>query len=80
VVKIAQSRLESDRTVMARIYAASGIPAYWILNIAEEKIEVYTNPAAEHYQAHQDYRFGQDVPLVIEGTDVGPIPVTEVLP
>lgn len=80
VVKIAQSRLECDRTVMAPIYAASGIPTYWILNVAEEQIEVYSNPASGHYQAHEDYRFGQEVPLLIEGTDAGPVPVTDVLP
>jgi len=80
VVKIAQTHLDLDRTVMARVYAASGIPAYWVLNVAAERIEVYSNPAADHYQAHNDYVFGQEVPLVIQGTNAGSIPVTDVLP
>jgi Uma2 family endonuclease len=37
VVKIAQSSLEQDRTVMARVYATSGIPVYWILNLVDQQ-------------------------------------------
>ncbi len=71
VVKIAQTRLEQDRTVMAQVYASSGIPVYWILNVAEEKIEVFRNPASEQYQAREEYRFGQEVPLVVQGIAAG---------
>jgi Uma2 family endonuclease len=80
VVKIAQSSLECDRTVMARIYATSGIPVYWVLNLVDLQIEVYRKPASGHYDVREDFQFGKEVPLVIQGADVGPIPVVDVLP
>jgi len=80
VVKIAKSTLEIDRTFMARVYAGSGIPVYWILNLVEQQIEVYRKPAPDHYESREDYHFGQAVPFLIEGIDIGPIPVEEILP
>jgi len=80
VVKIAQSSLECDRTVMARLYANSGIPVYWILNLVDQQIEVYSRPASDHYESREDFQFSQAVHLVIQGIDVGPIPVEDVLP
>jgi Uma2 family endonuclease len=80
VVKIARTHLEQDRGIMAQVYASSGIPAYWLLNLAEERIEAYSNPAEGQYQVRTDYQFGQDVRLVVQGIDAGTIPVTDVLP
>ena len=80
VVKIARTKLEHDRDFMAQVYASSGIPAYWVLNLADERIEAYTDPATERYVTRNDYQFGQDVPLVVRGVDAGAIPVTDVLP
>ena len=44
VVEIAQWGLTDDRTVMAGIYASSGIPVYWIINLIDGQIEVYSDP------------------------------------
>ncbi len=80
VVHIAQTSLEHDRTVMTRVYASGGVPVYWILNLVDQRIEVFSNPTSDHYDSCEDYQFGQHVPLVIEGVDVGPIPVVDILP
>ena len=44
VVEIADASVRYDREVKAPIYARSGLPEYWIVNIAERKIEVHLNP------------------------------------
>jgi len=71
---------EYDRSLMAQIYAASGIPVYWVLNLADQQIEVFKKPAADHYEARDEFHFGQEVPLVIQGQSAGVIPVEDVLP
>ena len=49
VVEVAITSLELDRQ-KAAIYAAAGVPEYWIVIPDEQVIEVYTSPTAEGYQ------------------------------
>lgn len=39
VIEVADSTLEKDRQVKLPLYAASGIPEYWIVNLSEEVLE-----------------------------------------
>lgn len=70
-VEVADTTLAHDRTAKARIYARAGILTYWIVNIPDSLIEVYTDPtgpgASPHYQSRQDYRLGDTVPLTLPG-------------
>jgi Uma2 family endonuclease len=43
IVEISETTLEHDRW-KARLYAASGVPEYWILNLVARNLEVYRNP------------------------------------
>jgi Uma2 family endonuclease len=84
VVEVADSSLTRDRDDKGPIYAEAGIPIYWVVNIQDRWIEVYTQPtgtgAAARYAHRQDYRPGDAVPLVLAGAVVGQIPVLDVLP
>jgi Uma2 family endonuclease len=84
VVEVADSSLGRDRSIKARIYAAGGVPVYWIINLVDDQIEVYTQPtgpdAAPVYRMRQDYRRDDLVPLVVDGIELGPIPGRELLP
>ncbi len=44
VVEVADSSLPQDRLTKSRIYAAAGIPEYWIVNLRERCVEVLTKP------------------------------------
>jgi Uma2 family endonuclease len=44
IVEVAKSSLSKDRGPKARLYAESGIPEYWIVNLVDGLIEVYTEP------------------------------------
>jgi Uma2 family endonuclease len=44
VAEIADSSLAADRTQMMQIYSAGGIPVYWIVNLVDHQVEVYTDP------------------------------------
>jgi Uma2 family endonuclease len=83
VVEVAESSLTSDREIMGQIYAAAGIPVYWIVNLRGRSrfVEVYTRPTrTRSYRSRNDYRPGQDLPLKIEGNEVGRIAVADLLP
>jgi Uma2 family endonuclease len=79
VVEIADSSLGEDRK-QAALYGGAGIPEYWIVNLADRQIEVYSTPAGEGYQARKDYPAGSAVPVIIAGSEVGRIAVNDLLP
>lgn len=55
VVEVADSSLLSDRRGKVQSYASQGIPVYWILNLVDRQLEIYTNPDAKggQYQTTQ---------------------------
>jgi Uma2 family endonuclease len=79
VVEIADTSLAEDRK-LARIYGASGIFTYWIVNLVDRQVEVYTLPYADGYHARQDFVTGDELPVVIDGTVTDRIAVAEILP
>jgi Uma2 family endonuclease len=79
VVEIAGANLSSDRTDMARVYAAAGIPVYWIVNLAEGQVEVFSEPGRDGYQSHQVLGRAQDVPVVVAGVETAWIAVSDLL-
>jgi len=84
VVEVADSSLACDRTDKGRIYARESIPVYWIVNVVDRQIEVYTDPtgpvSVPVYRRRQDYAAGSSVPVVLDGTTVGTLAVDDVLP
>lgn len=84
VVEIADSTLERDRTSKKRLYARAGIRVYWIVNLPEQKLEVYTEPIdlpqEPTYQQRQDYSLPDEVSVAIEGREVGRLTVRDLLP
>ncbi|MCS7066372.1 MAG: Uma2 family endonuclease [Fimbriimonadales bacterium] len=45
VVEVADTSLEYDRTYKMSLYAQAGIPEYWIVNLRDQQVEVYREPA-----------------------------------
>jgi Uma2 family endonuclease len=84
VVEVANSSLDTDQIDKQRIYARDGLPIYWIVNLPNRRVEVYTDPqpAADppSYATRTDYPEGSSVPFVLDGATVGMIAVDEILP
>lgn len=82
VIEVSSS-LAYDRGDKARIYARAGIPVYWVVNVIDKQIEVFTQPSgptAAPVYAHQDvFPLGTDVPVVLDGVTVGAVAVSEVV-
>lgn len=84
VIEVADSTLDGDRFDKGRIYAEAGIACYWIVNLVDRQIEVYTLPsgatAAPAFGQRQDYRIGAAVPLLLDAAVLGNVPVADLLP
>jgi Uma2 family endonuclease len=44
VVEVADSSLLQDRMTKAPMYAAAGIPDYWIVNLRDDSVEIFRTP------------------------------------
>lgn len=84
LIEVSASTLDGDRADKCRIYARANIAIYWIINLVDRQIEVYSQPTgptpAPAYANRQDYRSGDSVPLVLDGVTVGAIAVDDVMP
>jgi Uma2 family endonuclease len=84
IIEVADSSLLRDQRDKTRIYARGGIVCYWIANVADRRIEVYTQPsgpsAAPVYTSLQLYQPGDDVPLALDGVTIGTVPAVDMLP
>ena len=77
VIEVADTTLAEDRGPKKRIFARSRIAIYWILNLQDSILEVYSQPKGGRiptYKQRRDYTAGQLVPLVIDGVEIVQIP------
>jgi Uma2 family endonuclease len=84
VVEVADQTLGRDRKLKKPIFARAAIPVYWIVNLVDRQIEIYTQPsgpaAAPDYAPPEIASLNGEVPVVIEGREVGRIKVKDILP
>jgi len=84
LIESSESSLDTDRIEKGRIYAAANIPVYWIINLVDRQVEVYSDPDPRAnppaYRRRETYVHGQTVPLVLKGQPVAHIPVQDLLP
>jgi len=80
IVEVADSSLPTDRAEKLAAYARGGVPRYWIVNLVDGVIETYSSPVAGGgYQDSRVYHPGDEVPVVIDGQEVGRIAAGEIL-
>jgi Uma2 family endonuclease len=84
VVEVADATLLTDRALKKAIYAQAGIAEYWIVNLVDRQVEVYQGPTGTAgqptYATRHDSRPPDEIPLIIEGHEVGHVPVADLLP
>ena len=80
VVEISDSTLTKDRGEQQVNYSRGGIAVYWIVNLIDRQVEVYTEPNLDGYASCIVYKSEQSVPVLIDGVEVGQIAVAEILP
>ncbi len=53
---------------------------YWIVNLVDRQVEVYTDPGPSGYGSDPILKPGQDVTVVVAGNALGRIAVADILP
>ncbi len=83
VIEVADSSLGRDRRRKLRIYAAANLPVYWIVNLRENVIEVYTDPQPgakpATYAKRSIHRLGAQVTFELDGRALT-LNVADILP
>jgi Uma2 family endonuclease len=79
VVEVADSRLREARD-LAGVCGGGGIAAYWIVNLVDRQVELYSDPFQGGYRSRVEFKPSQAIPVVIDGRQVGTIAVDDVLP
>jgi Uma2 family endonuclease len=83
LIEVAETSLDEDRHYKGPIYARALLPIYWVVNIPEMQIEVYTEPRGGRkpgYARRQDFPAADKIPLVLDRREVTRIPVRNMLP
>ena len=84
VVEVAGSTLDRDRGIKLRSYARASLPVYWIVNLVDRCIEVYSAPVATAstptYRTRATYGAGEVVDVVIDDVVRAQVRVDDVLP
>jgi Uma2 family endonuclease len=84
IAEVADSSYPKDRGKKWPKYAAARIPIFWIVNLPQRQVEVYSSPTGRgrsaSYRDVQVYGPDDEVPVIIEGRELGRIKVRDVLP
>ena len=72
LIEYSNTSLKKDREAKAQIYAAAGIPEYWIVNLREQQPEliVMRAPVDGLYQSVVVYQTGAIAPLAFPGVQI----------
>ena len=84
LVEVSDTTYPKDRGPKWRGYAATGVSVYWIVNLNARRVEVFSGPAGKGskaaYRSEEFYALDDEVPVVIDGLEVGRIAVKDLLP
>jgi Uma2 family endonuclease len=70
VVEVADTSLPYDRGFKLGIYARAGISEVWIVDVLNERVDVYTRPEPNGYQSHASAARGERLASTVAGTDL----------
>lgn len=61
LVEVSSTTLARDFGAKLAIYAAAGIPEYWIVDVQSRRIHQFWSPSGETYDEQRDLAFGSSV-------------------
>jgi len=67
VIEVAETTLAYDRGRKVAAYAGSGIPEYWIVNLVDRRIEVFSDPDPTSQRYRQERFVGPGDTLLLPG-------------
>jgi Uma2 family endonuclease len=76
VVEVAVSSLRVDTTIKPDLYAAAGVPEYWVVDVGRRRLQVFTEPGSDGYRSTSTIADGTIAPTAVE---VDPLDVAALL-
>jgi Uma2 family endonuclease len=61
IVEVAESSIDYDRNIKTQVYAKAGVPEYWLVDLNENVVHVYSDPLNGVYRAMVSYRRDQSI-------------------
>lgn len=84
VIEVSDSTLQRDRGLKKRVYARAKIAVYWLVNLIDNQIEVYTDPTGPtkipDYREQKNYGRADSLPLILNGHEIAQFAVQDLLP
>lgn len=78
VVGVGDSSPKANRE-LARVYGGAGVANYWLMNLVDRQLEVYTDPSPAGYRSCRVFRICEEVEVVIDGVEMGRIAVSDLM-
>jgi Uma2 family endonuclease len=82
VVEFSLTSLKEDTGPKLAAYASAGIPSYWVLNLVEGVVHVYSEPipAESRFASEATARRGESIPLTLDGVVACQVAASDLLP
>lgn len=61
MIEVADTSLDHDRETKGPLYAASGVPEYWIVDVKVRSVSVYDAIVAEQYTRVREFAVGERI-------------------
>jgi Uma2 family endonuclease len=81
LIELADSSLKIDTGTKLKAYARAGIPVYWVVNLRQDVIYVYSDPIPLEDRYASMATIGRDgsIPFILDRTQVALIPGSSIL-
>jgi Uma2 family endonuclease len=76
VIEVADMTIDWDRRVKMSLYAGSGVPRAWLVDVGNERVEAYSRPGPDGYADCAIATHGQS--LELPGLPDARVQVTEI--
>ncbi len=80
LIEVADTTLDRDRGEKQLANARGGAPVYWIVNLVDRQLEIYTEPGPAGYRQRRVLGANDQAWVTIGGQEIGPIAVSAILP
>src|SRR4051812_37175702 len=71
VIEVAAGSRKLDLTVKAPLYAAAAVPEYWVVDVAAQRVHVFTDPGTDGYASATIVDAGgKIVPIAVEAESI----------
>jgi Uma2 family endonuclease len=80
LIEVADATLDRDRGEKLLAYARGRVQVYWIVNLVDRQLEIYTSSTPTGYQEKRVLGHDEQVTVIIDDQEAGQFAVAAILP